>query len=151
MKRYKYYIVIVALLLCAHTNVWAGNEEEAFLDSIAKEVANKRTLFKDIAGVDVAVQQTASYQDKTFLVNCSVERADFVDALSVSEIGAMLKFYCENEPKQTISTEALLMEKYFPGFLDAMVKSKSTYRVQTTLTPTGYQDTRALEPSRHSA
>ena len=145
MKRYKYYIVIVALLLCAHTNVWAGNEEEAFLDSIAKEVANKRTLFKDIAGVDVAVQQTASYQDKTFLVNCSVERADFVDALSVPEIGAMLKFYCENEPKQTISTEALLMEKYFPGFLDAMVKSKSTYRVQTTLTPTGYQDTRALD------
>ena len=115
------------------------------MDSIAKEVANKRTLFKDIAGVDVAVQQTASYQDKTFLVNCSVERADFVDALSVPEIGAMLKFYCENEPKQTISTEALLMEKYFPGFLDAMVKSKSTYRVQTTLTPTGYQDTKALD------
>ena len=59
MKRYKYFTVIVALLLCAHTNVWAGNEE-AFLDSIAKEVANKRTLFKDIAGVDVDVQQTAS-------------------------------------------------------------------------------------------
>ena len=144
MNYKKFFTFVAFMLFCSYIDVWAGNDTEALLKEVGKEYADLRCLFKNIAGVDVSVQQSANYQDKLFQVNDTVSRADFVDALSVSQIESMLKFYCEDNTKQTLVVEVLLLEKHFPGFLDALIKSKSSYRRQMSLSSTDYQHTAEL-------
>lgn len=130
---------MACMLLCSHVNAWAGSDDEAFLEKVAKEFVGMKVPLKNIVGVDVAIKQSVTYQDKVFEVRCVMERARYEDALPLSQISPMIKFYCEDNPKQTLVLEVLLLEKHFPGFLDAMIKSKSSYRVQMSLPSTDYQ------------
>lgn len=140
----KFFALMACLLLCSFIDVWAASDNDSLLVKVATEYADIRGLFKNIAGVDVAVQQSASYHDKLFQVNSEVLRAEFDDALPVSQIESMLKFYCEDNTKQTLAVEVLLMEKHFPGFLDALIKTKSSYRRLMSLPTTDYRHTAEL-------
>ena len=145
MKKYTFFALLTCMLLCAPIRMWAGSDDEAFLEQVAKEYADMKGQLKSIVGVDVDVKHSADYHERTFDVNCELERAKYDDALSVSQIAAMVKFYYEDQSKQTLALEVLLLEKDHPGFLDAMIKTKSSYRVHSVLADSVYQYTGTLD------
>lgn len=145
MKKYTFFAWLTCMLLCTPIRVWAGSDDEAFLEQVAKDCADMKGPLKMIAGVDIDITPSATYQEKTFEVSCDMKRAKYEDALPLTQIAAMVKFYYEDQPKQTLALEVLQLEKNFPGFLDAMIKTKSSYRVHSVLADSVYQYTGTLD------
>lgn len=145
MKKYGIFALLTYMLLCAPIRVWAGSDDEAFLEQVAKECGNMKGPLKMIAGLDIDIKPSATYQAKTFEVSCDMKRARYEDALPLPQIASMVKFYYEDQPKQTLALEVLQLEKNFPGFLDAMIKTKSTYCVQAKQTDNACQYTGQLD------
>lgn len=145
MKKYGIFALLTYMLLCTPIRVWADSDDEAFLEQVAKECGNMKGPLKMIAGLDIDIKPSATYQAKTFEVSCDMKRARYEDALPLPQIASMVKFYYEDQPKQTLAMEVLLLEKNYPGFLDAMIKTKSTYRVQALLPTKDYQRIGSLD------
>ena len=145
MKKYSFFALLICMLLCSPVRMWAGSDDEAFLEQVAKEFADMKGQLKSIVGVDVDVKHAAVFYEQTFDVKCELKRALYEDALPISQIAAMVKFYYEDQPMQTLALEVLLLEKNYPGFLDAMIKTKSSYRVHSVLADSVYQYTGTLD------
>jgi hypothetical protein len=145
MKKFSFFALLACMLLCAPLRVWADSDDEALLEQVAKGCADLKGPLKKIGGFDIYIKQSATYQEKVFEVNCDMRRVNNDYAMPLPQIASMVKFYFEDQPKQTLALEVLLLEKIFPGFLDAMVKTKSTYRVQAVLSGDVYQYTGVLD------